>query len=245
MKVLLSRRWFVAHVVVAVAVATCVLAGRWQLRRLDDRRAANRLVSVRTALPALDEPASATEADPRSLEYRVASLEGTYDAERQVLLIGRVLAGRTGSHVLTPLRTRDGRAVLVDRGWVPQQAADPRSPPPAPPGGVVRVTGVLLPNERRGPSGSRAPAGELRAIASLDVGRLEKQLPYPVGPLALLLREQVPPPGPSDPKLAPLPPLSEGPHLGYAIQWFGFAAVFLAGYAILLRRPGPKRRPAA
>jgi cytochrome oxidase assembly protein ShyY1 len=37
----------------------------------------------------------------------------------------------------------------------------------------------------------------------------------------------------------PLPDLSEGPHLSYAIQWFCFAAVAVAGAAILVRRERP------
>jgi len=30
--------------------------------------------------------------------------------------------------------------------------------------------------------------------------------------------------------------LSEGPHLGYAVQWFSFALILLVGYPIYVRR---------
>ena len=37
--------------------------------------------------------------------------------------------------------------------------------------------------------------------------------------------------------ILPEPPeVSLGPHLGYAVQWFLFAAVVLTGYPLLLRR---------
>jgi hypothetical protein len=38
--------------------------------------------------------------------------------------------------------------------------------------------------------------------------------------------------------IVPVPPpeLSEGPHLGYAVQWFIFSAIALVGYPIVLRR---------
>ena len=36
--------------------------------------------------------------------------------------------------------------------------------------------------------------------------------------------------------VVPPPDLGEGPHLGYAVQWFLFAAVGLVGYPFLLRR---------
>ena len=40
------------------------------------------------------------------------------------------------------------------------------------------------------------------------------------------------------PELVPLgrPELSEGPHLGYAVQWFTFTTIAVVGYALLLRR---------
>lgn len=34
----------------------------------------------------------------------------------------------------------------------------------------------------------------------------------------------------------PLPELSEGPHLSYAVQWFIFATIALVGYPLVLRR---------
>ena len=37
--------------------------------------------------------------------------------------------------------------------------------------------------------------------------------------------------------LAVAPPeLSEGPHLGYAVQWFIFTAIAVVGYPLVLRR---------
>ncbi|HEX8360139.1 MAG TPA: SURF1 family cytochrome oxidase biogenesis protein, partial [Longimicrobium sp.] len=37
------------------------------------------------------------------------------------------------------------------------------------------------------------------------------------------------------PVAVPPPPLDEGSHLGYAIQWFSFALIGIIGLAILLR----------
>ena len=34
-----------------------------------------------------------------------------------------------------------------------------------------------------------------------------------------------------------------GPHLSYAIQWFFFAALFLAGIVLVARGPRPARAP--
>ena len=34
----------------------------------------------------------------------------------------------------------------------------------------------------------------------------------------------------------PPPPLSKGPHLSYAVQWFIFSVIALVGYPVILRR---------
>jgi surfeit locus 1 family protein len=40
----------------------------------------------------------------------------------------------------------------------------------------------------------------------------------------------------------PPPPLGDGPHLSYALQWFAFATVALVGYVAWLRA-GRRPRP--
>ena len=42
-------------------------------------------------------------------------------------------------------------------------------------------------------------------------------------------------------RLAP-PPLDEGSHLGYAFQWFSFAAIFLGGAGVLAWKQRGGRR---
>jgi surfeit locus 1 family protein len=40
----------------------------------------------------------------------------------------------------------------------------------------------------------------------------------------------------------PPPEQDNGPHLGYAIQWFSFALIFLVGWVTLMLRKGEIRR---
>jgi surfeit locus 1 family protein len=41
------------------------------------------------------------------------------------------------------------------------------------------------------------------------------------------------------PSRVPPPPITEGPHLSYALQWFSFATVFVVGFIVFAI---PKRR---
>lgn len=231
-----SRSRRISVVVLTVVVATtCIGLGLWQLRRLEERRGLNaRILERGSAAPVTIQGASS---GARAEPWRPAAAGGEYDVAHEVLLYGRSLEGEAGHHVVTPLVLADGGAILVVRGWVPFAMQTAPVPEAAPPMDEVEVFGPLVPDEG---DGSIAP-GANGVVRVLDVAGIASELPYDVFPLPLLLAQQVPPQTGSLPIPIPLPELSEGPHLSYAIQWFGFAAVAIAGGLILLRRD---RRPA-
>jgi cytochrome oxidase assembly protein ShyY1 len=226
-----SRSRRVAVMVIALLVAaTCVNLGLWQLRRLDERRALNaEILHRRSTSPlSIEDVAGKAAVEP----YRPAAARGRYDVDHEVLVFGRSLDGEAGHHVVTPLLLPGGGAILVVRGWVPfaMQAAPVRAA--APSANEVRVKGFLAPDEG---DGMVAPDAD-GIVRVLDVRGIASSLPYDVFPLPLQLAKQAPPQPGSLPIPVPLPELSEGPHLSYAIQWFSFALVALIGGAILVLR---------
>jgi cytochrome oxidase assembly protein ShyY1 len=228
-------------VVVAIAVAiaaTCVALGFWQLRRLHDRRTANALIrSHRT-----ESVVEVTSASQRlaGMEYRPAEAAGRYDTAHEVLVFGRTLNEEPGHLVVTPLVLDDGGAVLVVRGWVPFELQTPPVRQAAPPSGQVSVRGFLVPDE--GDGGLMPEDGVIRI---LDVRGIASALPYEVAALPIQLRGQDPPQSGALPRPYPLPELSEGPHLSYAIQWFLFATIALVGGVVLLRRDRRDQAPSS
>lgn len=237
-RIVWSRR-LTKLLVVALVVATgSVALGIWQLARLQQKRQFN--AAVRAGLEAAPQPVQTLVpdgADPDAVRYRRGVAVGTYDPARGFVLYGRTQGAQAGSHLLTPLVMDDGRAILVDRGWVPLDVDRPDAEVAAPPAGRVRVTGVLFASEGD-PPGSTGTSGVAdTTLARLDLARIQSRLPYPILPVYLLLQRQAPP-QPSLPIPAPLPELSEGPHLGYAIQWFSFASIALGGFVLLALREG-------
>lgn len=213
--------------------------GFWQLARLGERRAANAAALATLA----QNPTTLTgdEADPGALAGRKVRLRGTYLNEASVVLRGRKSAsGVDGVHLLTPLLLAESeRAVLVDRGWLPASqrggalaayaiarevslegiARAPQVRPDSP----LAPIDVPMPGEER-----------IEAWVRVDVAGLQGQVDAPLLPLfveALPAPGDPPLPQPADPRT-----LDEGPHLGYALQWFAFAAMLTVVYAALIRQ---------
>jgi surfeit locus 1 family protein len=227
---LLRPRWIMRHVVVLTIVGLFALAGVWQIHRLHERRAHNALVMSRER-----EPEAAVDAavrDAATASHRRVHVTGRYDAAREVVLLGRGNGDNDGNHVLTPL-VSGGRAVIVDRGFVPPEDDTPPVRAAAPPTGTVTVHGELLSSERS-PFGSGK--GKTNVLSLIDIPRLAKQLPYPVAPLYVLLQKQSPPQSGELPVRVKPEPLTQGPHKSYAIQWFSFIVIGLVGYGAFIRR---------
>lgn len=216
--------------------ALCVRLGIWQLFRNEERRQANATIEARMSLPRLD--LSAGDIQPDDLAYRRAIARGTFDYDHQVRLANRALNGQPGFHLITPLRLGETEvAVLVDRGWIPIEAPPQRFNVT----GEIEVVGFFRPSQPEpswsfladptvGPGG--APLESWRVVS---VERIQEQIPYPLLPAFLQQTEPTVGGGPLPEPDIDLD-LSPGPHIGYAFQWFAFAATALFGGGYWLKR---------
>ena len=239
---LLRARWIGLTLFAFVVAAVCVWLGMWQLDRLQGRREVN----ARYAAGLAEEPVALEDllAHGGPLAYRRATATGRYDAAREVILYGRTLDGQPGNHVLTPFVLDDGRAVIVDRGWVPFELDEPPVAEAAPPDGEVEVEGILLADQPGGAVGAGADEGRITTVRSVDIGAIGRDVPYELVPWFLQLQRGSPSSG-NLPVPEPPPELTDGPHLDYALQWFAFATIAVVGYAVLLRREVRDERTAS
>lgn len=219
----------IATVATAAAVLLFVALGNWQLGRAAEKRVLDEEFSrAEAALPL--PPASI--AVPR---YQRVTANGSYDTDHQFLLDNMSESGNTGVHVLTPLLLSDGNAVLVDRGWVPFGTTRDSLPDVAVPATPRTVAGRLDQLPRPSIRLKAAPADGWPRLASFpEMKELASQLGRELHPRLLLL----------DPREADgylrnwqVPGTTYVRHLGYAIQWFAFAATAVAIWlALSLRR---------
>ncbi len=116
-------------------------------------------------------------------------------------------------------------------------------------------TGRIRLSQQRGLLGPADPAtGQLDSLARTDVQRIDQQTTLDLVEvyveLITVTRADATPIRFSDngsgtgltALLRPLPPpeLHAGPHLGYTVQWFSFAAVAIVGYTLVLRHQARK-----
>ncbi len=227
--------------IATVLVVSFVRLGMWQLDRLDERRTTNSLILERGSAP----PAPLTElialhgADPDGLIHRRALVEGRYRQDLEFFSIGRTFGDRSGTLVATPFELADGTLMIVVRGLVPSDTAGPPAEGFDPPSGEVTLAGRLDDGEEPLRIGEPAPeGGTITSISRIDLGFIDTWMPGNVAPISLLLDSQDP--EPTRPFLVPVPDeeLTEGSHLGYAIQWFAFAVIVAVGVGYLVRRAG-------
>jgi surfeit locus 1 family protein len=236
-----------------IVVAVCVRLGFWQLTRLEERRARNAHVAARLVSDPVTDIGQLH--DTTGLFYRGATLHGVYDGDRSIVLPGRSYRGVPGVHLLTPLLPAGrGEAVLVNRGWVPSADAATIDVTDFATSDTVIVYGLLLPFPGHAESLAQRPArrspenGFQRVWFTVDAARLRAQFPYPLLPVTVqdlpAEGEGVVGRGQYPARLEP-PPLDEGPHLGYALQWFGFALVGVIGWVALVLggRAPPRTAP--
>ena len=227
-------------VFVAVLGTVFVNLGEWQLDRLSQRQQRNVDTVANEQNPVVGYEQVFTRPIAERDQWQRVEARGTFDADHQFLLRYRRNGGEGGYEVVTPLRTASG-AVLVDRGFVDLDQGEPvPDAAPPPPAGEVTVVGHVRRNERGRGSATRPVDGQMRLLSSPAVAEV---LPYPVvdGYIGLL---SVDPPQGGDLEPVQLPEISDGPHFWYAVQWFMFAAIGLAGVLVFIRSDLRARRSA-
>jgi surfeit locus 1 family protein len=223
-----------------VAVALFCVAGVWQLRRAEEKRALQAEYDRRaTEAPIV---IGSERQSAEALQFHRIEATGRYEAEYQILLDNRMHQGVPGYHVLTPLRIADGEMrVLVNRGWVALGADRSQLPVIDPPAGAVTVRGIAtvphlgftlgdpMPLSRNAPAVWQQP----------DLAHYAAEAPFPIQPVLVLLD----PASEAGGLVRSWPRLDTGiaVHQAYAFQWFMLALAALVLYAVLTVRAVRRR----
>ena len=227
--------------------------GFWQLRRADEKQALrDRLQAGASTTQFL----SASNVETLPL-FQTVVAQGRYGTQ-QVLLDNMwssratnadgTPGPRPGVNVLTPLRLEDGSIVLVNRGWLPfgRTRADlPNVAVEADPRSVRgRVSSIPQPGVRLGNNANTAATWP-RLLTYPTFAELQALYGRQLLPRIVLL-DPAEPDGYERDWAARFNFDDFGPdrHIGYAVQWFGFAFTLVVIYVVVSLKPmqsGSKR----
>jgi cytochrome oxidase assembly protein ShyY1 len=217
----------VAIVALALAVSVAaVFLARWQWHRHEGRAA--EIAAFEAGQAAAPAPLNDVVPDgavtfPDDARWRTATVSGTFDAESLTWLRNRPVDGNPASHALAWFVTDDGRALLVDAGWVEAEV----SARPSLPTEHLALTVTMRPTEEdNGTPGTRITPTQMPAAPapqSPGYGVMSSACQDPCGALPGLA-------------VTPLPELSLGPHLAYTVQWLMLAVAAPIVAVIWIRR---------
>jgi surfeit locus 1 family protein len=210
----------------------CIRLGIWQLQRLSDRKHLNTELRSRAATRPVD--LAALPKDTGEAHFRRVVISGTYDYDHEITLTNRSRNGSPGVNIITPLRGMSDTAILVNRGWV--YAPDGMTVDLARWRETSSMNGDGYVEFFRKGNGTAKSATHERAYRWVDDRIVTQAFPYPVRPYLVVLIDDSTKRGENIPPRVDVPPLDEGPHKSYAIQWYSFAAISIVGTVLYLRR---------
>ena len=207
--------------------------GFWQLNRLDQKREFNSVLQSHSSTPiqTLDK-AVPDKWNKESSEWMRVTITGSYDPSKAVTIINRSQDGTAGYNSVVPFTSLNQRTILVNRGFVPLVME-----PPIAPTGEIEIIGYLRASQTRsalGPIDSKE-AGNTE-FQRFDIPLISAHVGKTIEPMFLQLIAESPADASQWPAKVALPPLDEGTHMSYALQWFFFCLVALTAWIVVVRR---------
>lgn len=209
--------------------------GLWQLQRLAWKTAILARIDARTTAPPqpLPDPATWPALNQDDYEYRHVDLDGTFDHSKEALVFRGTAAG-PGYFVLTPLRLASGGTVIVNRGHVPTDRADPKTRQAGEVTGPVHIVGLMREPEARNaftPADDPATGHYFTRDPALIAAYfgLAGAAPFSIDADATPVPGGLPRGGTTEIAIP-------NNHFSYALTWFGLAAGLFGVFGVLAWR---------
>jgi surfeit locus 1 family protein len=216
-------------------MALTAYAGYWQLGRAQEK------AQLQTQFEQKQRQAPVRlidyDGDFADLRYRTLEIEGEFIADKQVYIDNREHDGKSGYHVITPLKLAGStKIVLVNRGWIQRGNEYPRAPRVVVPAGLVRIVGMgSVPSQRFLELSDQAIAGNV--WQNLTFARAKTTLGLSLLPIVVLQQQPI---ARSLSAVTEKPDFKIDMHRGYAFQWFALTATLMVIYVVV----NAKRRAA-
>jgi surfeit locus 1 family protein len=230
-----GTRWGL-HIATLIGLAVLISLGTWQVKRLAWKEGL--IAEIETRMKSAPEPLAAIEERFKAegdVDYFPVSAAGTFAGGHEQYFLS-THDGQSGWNVYAPLQLADGRALMLNRGFVPYELRDPAKRPGSQPDGVQTITGLarnplaakpssITPdNDAKSNTWYWKDLNSMAANAGVAPGRL---LPFFVDDWSE--RSALPV---TRTTIISLP----NNHLQYAFTWFGLAAALAGVWGVMVFR---------
>lgn len=236
----MKKHWFY-YLFAAMLCFTFLSLGRWQLSRADWKQA--RLDSVAAVLKERKPQSLAALSNSNVKDLAWAVGRGHFADAPVLFLDNQRLGDRVGVNVYRVFQPDQGKALLVNLGWLPVPG-DRRMPTPGKISGTYQLDGLLVappsPGLAIGPALVKS-SEEYWLLTRMSLPELAAELKTPLASRVLRLNPDLPIGHTRDLDILPntLPPEK---HRGYAVQWFGLGVATLVITVLLGIRNRKERR---
>jgi len=224
-----ARKFWVALVLLPIALAILISLGTWQVKRLHWKENLLAAIDQRSHAEPVDLGAIETAlAAGAAIDYRTARASGRFlnDKERHFFA---TFEGQSGYYVYTPLELDDGRLLFVNRGFVPYDQKEASTRPQSLIAGNQQVNGLARAKLTEKPS-SMVPENDEAANIFYwkDLDRMAASVGLPVEKVLpfFLDADATPIPGGLPRGGVTVIDLPNS-HLQYAITWYGLALALM------------------
>lgn len=233
-----------------VGIGLLIALGTWQANRYTEKNAIEEKQAQRATLPPLVVSSIDQLTDPEN-EYRSVDVHGSVQTDRTVLFKFRIVDGKSGSWIASPLMLADGNAVMLLRGWVDVKEADHIArTQKLPDSGVYRaLVHTLDTNIEDDITREKLPPDSVDSFVAwntFDVAGVYDfwKLPHASSTLVLIQTEGDEGPPLESADYITKPYMTAERHFGYALTWYILAGcLFALWLAASFGMISSKRRP--
>ncbi len=214
---------------------TMMSLGFWQLDRADFKDTLQQKIEQRKNLSAVGLGELSVSTEER--RYVPVKFMAEFDGQHSFLLDNKILDGRVGYHVFTPVKVSDAKAVLVSRGFVEMGRTRDQLPEIKTPVGTIEFKGLL----DMSPSRALVLAENVQqterwpvVLQYVDLEEISRILGYELYDMVLWLDAAE-----ADHKNGvfkydlPVLNLNSAKNNGYAFQWFAMSVALLVIYLVV------------
>ena len=230
-------KWTLSSILVILGVFVLIRLGFWQLDRLEQRRKFNDHYLKQISAKPIDLNVQPIPMGLEDMEYREIFVSGYYDFENEIYLQNQAYQNEPGYRVVTPLRIDNSElAVFVERGWISFTDIENMSEINGKFNQKQTIHGIIRNPESNEKilKSETSTDNQQNLYLYVDINSLQLKTDYDLLPIYIQQKGERDN-GKPIPQIAEIE-ISEGPHFGYAIQWFFFASLLGFGYPFFVRK---------